>query len=370
MSEKKLRIGIIGMGWYATTDHVPQLRATGRVEIVAVSRRDPQRLALAQRELSIPQGFTDWREMLEKTELDAVVVSTPHNYHLEPTLAALDRGLHVLLEKPLATSIADARAILKASEQTDRVVMMGVNRRGDPSWQSAQRALASGQIGRVRQISALVYLDQRIFREELPIAQPILQSLEGSELMKAFTLDIPKADSWRRDPTQLGGDFFADIGSHLIDAMLWLGGAPACEVLAYQPKDRPRQAGIMTLQALLLNDTILSITYNDNIAMGDEYTFAGDGDLTVFGDRGRLIAASIGWGGGGPIRNLTIERNGALQPLAVEGIKIHPAAAFVSSILDGAPNIATVKDAANVVGLIQSAYQSAAEKRLVQIEEF
>jgi predicted dehydrogenase len=369
MPEKKLRIGIIGMGAYAAMDHVPNLRATNRAEIVAASRRDPQRLELAQRELSIPQGFTDWREMLEKTELDAVVVSTPHNYHLEPTLAALDRGLHVLLEKPLATSIADARSILQAAEQTDRVVMIGVNRRGDPSWQTAQRALAFGQIGQVRQISAQVYLDSRIFREEQPIAQPILQSWEGSELVKTFFLDIPKPDSWRRDPTQMGGDFFADVGPHLIDMMLWLGGAPACQVLAYQPKDRPPQAGILTLQALLRNDTILSITFNDNIAMGEYFTFAGDGHLNVFGDHGRLIAASIGWGSG-PVGSLSIERNGDLQPLAVEGVKIHPAAAFVSTILDGAPNPATVKDAANVVSLIQSAYQSAAENRLVQIEAF
>jgi GFO/IDH/MocA C-terminal domain len=84
----------------------------------------------------------------------------------------------------------------------------------------------------VRQISAYVYLDNRIFREGLPIAQLILQSLEGSELMKAFMLDIPKPDSWRRDPTQIGGDFFTNIGSHLVDIMLWLGGAPARKVLA------------------------------------------------------------------------------------------------------------------------------------------
>ena len=152
--------------------------------------------------------------------------------------------------------------------------------------------------------------------------------------------------------------------------MLWLGGAPASEVLAYQPKDHPPQASILSLQALLRNDTILSITFNDNIAMGDNYTFAGDGNLNVFGDRGRLIADSFGWGGGGSIHNLAIERNGDLQPLEVEGTKTHPAAAFVSSILDGVPNPATVKDAANVVGLIQSAYQSASENRLVQIEEF
>ena len=126
MADQKFRVGIIGMGLYAATEHVPMLRETGRVEIVAASRRDAKRLELARRKLSIPQTFTDWREMLDKTELDAVVVATPHDTHLEPTLAALDRGLHVLLEKPLATSIADASAILNAVRKSDRVVMMGV----------------------------------------------------------------------------------------------------------------------------------------------------------------------------------------------------------------------------------------------------
>ena len=213
--------------------------------------------------------------------------------------ASKPRALRAVHWAVAATSAAMILAVsLQAAEKTDRVVMMGVNRRGDPSWQTAQRALASGQIGHVRQLNAYVFLDNRIFREEQPIAQPILQSLEGSELMKAMMLDIPKPGSWRRDPAQIGGDFFADIGSHLVDVMLWLGGAPACEVLAYQPKDRPPQASILTLQALLRNDTILSITFNDNIAMGDDFTFAGDGHLNVFGDRGRLIAASIGWGAG------------------------------------------------------------------------
>lgn len=356
------------MGLFASTDHVPYLRATGRAEIVAASRRDPQRLALARRELSIPETFTDWREMLAKIELDAVVVSTPHNYHLEPTLAALDCGLHVLLEKPLASSIADARSILEAVRQSDRVVMMGVNRRGEPSWQAAQRALASGQIGQVRQISAVMCADLRVFRENLPIARPVLQAMETSEMLKTFMLDIPKPGSWRNDPVQMGGDFFTDVGSHLVDVMLWMGGAPAVEVMAYRPKNCPQRAAILTVQAFLSNDVLLSITFNDHIAFGDDFHFAGDGQITVLGDKGRLTASFTGFGAG-PAENLAIERNGARQPLPVEGQKITPAAAFVSAVLDGAPNIATVEDAANVVLLIQSAYRSAEERRIVEIEE-
>src|SRR5437868_1581044 len=106
MSVPKLRVGIIGLGWYAAGGLVPSLRATGRAEVVAASRRSADRLAMAKRDLGIPATYTDWREMLAKEALDAVVVSTPHDQHAEPTLAALERGLHVLLEKPLAASVA------------------------------------------------------------------------------------------------------------------------------------------------------------------------------------------------------------------------------------------------------------------------
>jgi predicted dehydrogenase len=369
MPEQKLRVGIIGLGSYSTSEHVPNLRATGRAEVVAASRRRADRLAMAKRELDIPATYTDWRAMLANETLDAVVVSTPHNQHVEPTLAALERGLHVLLEKPLATSVADAQIILQAANQSDRVVMMGVNRRGEPSWRTAQRLLAAGRIGRVRQLSAMVFTDFRIFREAIPIAPAILQSLEAaSEMNRTFLLDIPKEGAWRRDPLQVGGDMMADVGSHTVDIMFWLAGAPAVEVVAYTPRDRPQNASIFTLQALLANDAILSLTFNDNVALGDEYSFGGAGKLTIYGDRGMLTANMPGWGGG-PAEEMFIEENGDRRLVGFEGEKISPAAAFVAAIRDGAPNIATVGDAANVVALIQGAYQSAAERRIVRLDE-
>lgn len=77
MSAQTLRIGIIGVGWYAGTALIPKLRATGRAEIVAIARRSADRLAWAQQELNVHEAYTDWREMLEKSALDAVGQDLP-----------------------------------------------------------------------------------------------------------------------------------------------------------------------------------------------------------------------------------------------------------------------------------------------------
>jgi len=369
MSERKLRVGIIGIGWWSALEHVPQLRATGRVEVVAAARRNPQRLALAQRELELPAVYTDWRAMLAQETLDAVVVSTPHDAHVEPTLAALERGLHVLLEKPLATSVADAHTIWRAAEQSDRVVMMGVNRRGQPSWRAAHRVVAAGQLGQLRQITAVVSADVRVFREDIPFAPGFQAYLDGlSEMGRTYITDVVRAGAWRRDPQHMGGDMLADTGAHNLDVMLWLAGAPPVEVMAYAPPSRPAQAAIFTLQALTANGVILSMTFNDNVAITDAAEFRDAGMIAVYGDRGRLTLNGVSWGGG-PAEELVLEANNERTSVPIEGETVTPAAAFVAAILDGAPNIAPVADAVNVTALTQGAYRSAAERRIVRLDE-
>ena len=149
--------------------------------------------------------------------------------------------------------------------------------------------------------------------------------------------------------------------------MLWLAGASAVEILAYAPKDRPPRAAILTVQALLANDVILSITFNDNIAMGSEFAFQGSSQVTAIGDGGTLTIHD-GWGSG-PADSLVLEQNGQPQEVNVEGKPISPAAGFVASILDGTPVLATVEDACHVVAFNRAAYQSAAERHIVRLED-
>jgi predicted dehydrogenase len=149
MAAQTLRIGIIGIGWYAGKELIPKLRETGKVEIVAIARRGAEWLALAQKQVNIREAYTDWREMLEKSALDAVVVCTPPNAHTEPTLAALERELHVFVEKPMALASADAQRMAEAAARADRILMVGYNTRGMGSWRTIKRKLSEGSIGTI-----------------------------------------------------------------------------------------------------------------------------------------------------------------------------------------------------------------------------
>ena len=115
-NSQKVRLGIIGAGFSATTLHIPQFRARPEVIIVAVCWPGAKMLRIIQDKFEIPQGFEDYREMLDKVPMDAVLVSTPPGLHREHAVAALERGLHVMCEKPMCTTGADAHTLVKAAE--------------------------------------------------------------------------------------------------------------------------------------------------------------------------------------------------------------------------------------------------------------
>jgi predicted dehydrogenase len=367
MSANTLRVGIIGAGLKAAVNHIPQLRATGRAEVVAIARRNPERLALVQRELSVPAAYTDWREMLDQSQLDAVVICTPHNLHVEPTLAALARGQHVLLEKPITDTIVGAHTLVKAAASSLGVLTVGEDVRGMRSWRAVKRTLASGAIGELRQINVACCLDGLNGPETINLSEGLRQWLDSSPMRAALGNDVISPSSWRTDPAQMGGDSFFDVGAHIVDLLLWLGGTPGAQVSALQAVEQAPRSAVWTVQARLTNGVLLSITYNDSVS-GPKLTFSGDGQLTAFGSTGWLRA---GWKGSmaAEAEQASIDNNGASQPVdfELEGESVNPAQAFVASVLDGAPNLCSIQAGAQVVAFIQSAYQSAAEQRLVTV---
>jgi len=132
----RLRIGVVGGGLVAQAMHLhflAQLR--DRFELVAVV--DPSatvRTALQQR-YNLEATYPDYRELLDGTKLDAVVICSPSQTHAEVTLAALDQGLHVFVEKPMCITLADADRIVEARETTGRVVQVGYMKRFDRAWE-------------------------------------------------------------------------------------------------------------------------------------------------------------------------------------------------------------------------------------------
>ncbi len=109
--------------------HVPLLKMTGRAEVAAVCRRDEKKLAMAQEKAGATEAYTDWRKMLDEAEMDAVVICTPHNLHCEQTVAALEHGFHVLVEKPMALTAKEGWAMVDAAKRADRILMPGYSAR-------------------------------------------------------------------------------------------------------------------------------------------------------------------------------------------------------------------------------------------------
>ena len=139
-----VRLAVIGAGFIGKK-HIQTIAAQSGADLVAISDIAPDAADIAD-QYGVP-FHTDVRDMLASVKPDGVVVCTPTVLHLEPTLAALEAGAHVLLEKPIASSLEDARAIVAGAEQADRSVLVGHHRRFNPTLARARDIVSGGDIG-------------------------------------------------------------------------------------------------------------------------------------------------------------------------------------------------------------------------------
>jgi predicted dehydrogenase len=355
MPDNILHLGIIGVGMIAVLRHIPALRKTDRARIVALCRRDKAKLALAQEHIGADETYTDWREMLDSAELDAVLVCTPPGLHAEPTVQALERGLHVLVEKPMALGFAEAWAMVEAARRADRVLMGAYNGRFSRTLRTVKEALADGRIGTVRQMSVNQTAYRRFFWTDEPLPEDWRPTMaQWSGLPGAFFADYGRPGDWHTDPVQTGGGTFADNGPHVINPALWLGGAPPAEVMAFSETAGLPVECFVNVQARLANGVLLSFVFGD----------ANPGSMgqtvwRVVGDEGLLTVDRE--------QNIWVERGQAREQLEPEVLDVPPALSFVNCVLDGTPNLSPGEDAAYSAAFVEAAYRSAAEGRIVRL---
>jgi predicted dehydrogenase len=354
MEDEVLRVGIIGIGWWALTVHAPRLQAMSGVELSAISRRNAEALSDAQQRLGGPEAYTDWRDMLDRADLDAVIVATSHHAHVAPTIEALKRGLHVLVEKPMALASEDAWAMVGAAERADRVLMVGYNRRCIGRWRAAARALRDGALGQVRQLVLNVDYNLRWFWDLKQIPQGVQQVFDARGVPRSF-FGGGLEGYWRRDPNQMGGGTFADFGTHYVDLALWLGGAPPVEVVALAASAGLPVETHLGVQARLANDVLVSLSSADGVAAEANH-------LTIYGDAGTLIAD---WTEEEP--EIVVRDAEGETTLEGEGAETTPTAAFIDTIRNGAPNLSPARDGAHAVAFTEAVYRSIDEGSVVQV---
>ena len=200
---KQFRACIVGGGFVGAA-HIEALRRLGSVEIAAVSNRhDPQAKAEA---LFVPKGYADYRQMLEAEKPDVVHICTPNDSHYEIALFAMQRGIHVICEKPMTRTLDEARALAEYATAHNLVNAVNFNCRFYPQILEARSTVRSGSLGDIRAIMG-GYLQDWLF----------------------WDTDY----SWRLEP-EISGESraFADIGSHWIDTAEFVTGLCAVEVFA------------------------------------------------------------------------------------------------------------------------------------------
>jgi predicted dehydrogenase len=150
---------------------------------------------------------------------------------------------------------------------------------------------------------------------------------------------------------------FADTGSHYVDLALWLGGAPPVEVVALARSVGLPVESDLNVQARLANDVLISLSSSDGVPAGTDR-------LTIYGNLGTLTAE---WAGELPL-DIVLHRVQGRENLVVNIPDTTPTAAFVDSVLEGAPNLSPARDGAYAVALAEAAYRSAGEKRIVGLD--
>src|SRR3954469_11773998 len=199
-----LRGAIVGFGFISGKGHTPAYQKREDVEIVAVADVSPARLEAARAAAPGARLYADHRELLAKeTRLDFIDIATPPHVHAEIALAALERGIHVLCEKPLTTTLAEARTLVDAARTHRRVVFPAHNYKHAPVVKFAHQVIDSGRIGAIRSVT-----------------------LNTFRTTHAKGVPEWKTD-WRRDKKISGGGIAMDHGSHSFYlTFAWLGSLP------------------------------------------------------------------------------------------------------------------------------------------------
>lgn len=194
MNSKILRLGIVGAGRVVEQFHLPALRANAGWRLLCLVDPDPVRRQWAERAVPQAEVYGDPSHIFERGDLDAVLVATPPNTHLELTRQALEACLHVLVEKPGGLSLAQAGEMVDAAERAGRLLRVGFNRRLMPSYQRLRQRLQMTGIEQIQSLSARL----------------------------VFSLDEWVSASGYLGNSSQGGGVIHDVASHLIDAIPWL----------------------------------------------------------------------------------------------------------------------------------------------------
>ena len=153
-SGNTVRWGILSTASIAVEKVIPGMRSAANAEVLGIASRAPGRAAAVAAELEIPRSYGSYAELLADPDIDAVYIPLPNHLHARWTIEAARAGKHVLCEKPLAMTAADAETMIDASREAGVLLMEAFMYRLHPSWVAVRELVAAGRIGRLRAVDS------------------------------------------------------------------------------------------------------------------------------------------------------------------------------------------------------------------------
>ena len=324
---EKIRVAFIGCGGISN-GHAERLIAMPDAEIVALCDNNPDQLTrYAERHPSLADvpTFEDWEAMLDAVECDAIEIHTPHTLHYEQIMSGLDRGLHVLAEKPMVCTTEHALAVADKVEETGLKLQVSYQRHFQPEFRYSRELIARGDLGDVHFVTVL----------------------------QGQNWKLGTKGAWRQVPELSGGGQLNDSGSHLVDIMLWVTGLVPQAVEAF------------------IDNRGTPVDINSAVSM--KFTNGAHGTINVVGDSIPWWEDMTIWGEKGVL----FFRNGKLTHCSQDG-ELHlpqhmprgtdPDRNFIDAILGKAELEVPVECGLRVIQLTEAAWQSAATGKPVEVQ--
>lgn len=229
---RKYRTALIGTGWWGMNILAEAVQA-GRSNVVALCDVDAAQLEVAADELAgmtadQPRLYRDFREMLDREQIEIAIVATPDHWHALQSIEALRRGAHVFVEKPTGHTLLESRAMVNAARQADRVVQVGMHRRIGPHHVSGMQFLRDGHVGKIGLVRMFVHSGGGM-ESPVPNSEPP-EGLDwdmycGPAPLRPFCRKIHPGGF--RHYLDFANGTLGDWGVHWIDQLLWWSEEPA-----------------------------------------------------------------------------------------------------------------------------------------------
>jgi predicted dehydrogenase len=319
---KKISWGIIGCGDVTEVKSGPAFNKVKNSELVAVMRRDAVKAKDYAQRHHVPKWYSDANSLINDPGINAIYIATPPASHEEYTIAALQAGKPVYVEKPMAVNAASAEIMMKEAVEKNSKLVIAHYRRAQPLFQKIKQLLADKAIGAIRFVRLAMY-KQSLSKEELGIEK----------------------NAWRVNPSLAGGGLFHDLAPHQLDLMYYFfGEIDKASGFASNQAGLYAADDMVTGNILFKSGVQFSGVWCFNVAGADEK----DG-CEIVGEKGKIIFSFFNQ------QPVHLVVDGKIQAFAFDPIE-HVQQSMIEKVVDyflgEGPNPCSAEDGLKVMQLI------------------